>query len=142
MTELATDPTARRRAPRTPSRATSVTLWTLQILVGLFLVVASAAPKFWGDPYAIQIFDEIGAGQWFRYVTGAVELAGGLGLMIPRLAGPAAVGLMGFMVCAAYTQAVVLDQPTLVITPAIIFVIVALIAWGRRESIAAWLPAR
>lgn len=131
-------------APTAPtrSRAAHRALWTLQILLGVFLVVASAAPKFWGDPFAVQIFTEIGAGQWFRYFIGAVELAGGIGLMVPRLAGPAAVGLMALMVGAAYTQAVVLDAPAMVVTPAVIFVLAAVIAWGQRSSIAAWLPRR
>lgn len=131
-------------APTAPtrSRAAHRSLWALQILLGVFLVVASAAPKFWGDPFAVQIFTEIGAGQWFRYFIGAVELAGGIGLMVPRLAGPAAVGLMALMVGAAYTQAVVLDAPGMALTPAVIFVLSAVIAWGRRASIAAWLPGR
>jgi putative oxidoreductase len=131
-------------APTAPtrSRAAHRALWALQILLGVFLVVASAAPKFWGEPYAVQIFTEIGAGQWFRYFIGAVELAGGIGLMVPRLAGPAAVGLMTLMIGAAYTQAVVLDAPGMVLTPAVIFVLAAVIAWGRRASIAAWLPGR
>jgi putative oxidoreductase len=127
-------------APQTRSRAAHRALWVLQILLGVFFAVASAAPKFWGDPYAVQIFTEIGAGQWFRYFIGAVELAGGIGLMVPRLAGPAAVGLMALMIGAGYTQAVVLGQPAMVITPVIIFVLAAVVAWGRRASIEAWLP--
>jgi putative oxidoreductase len=129
-------------APTTRSRVAHRALWVLQILMGVFFIVASAAPKFWGDPYAVQIFTEIGAGQWFRYLIGAIELAGGIGLMVPRLAGPAAVGLMGLMIGAGYTQAVVLDAPTMVVTPVIIFVLAAVIAWGRRESITARIPGR
>jgi uncharacterized membrane protein YphA (DoxX/SURF4 family) len=125
----------------TSSRVAHRSLWVLQILMGVFFIVASAAPKFWGDPYAVQIFSEIGAGQWFRYLIGAIELAGGIGLMVPRLAGPAAVGFMGLMIGAGYTQAVVLDAPAMVVTPVILFVLAAIIAWGRRESIAAWVPA-
>jgi putative oxidoreductase len=129
-------------APTTRSRVAHRALWALQILMGVFFILASAAPKFWGDPYAVQIFTEIGAGQWFRYLIGAIELAGGIGLMVPRLAGPAAVGLMGLMIGAGYTQAVVLDAPAMVVTPVIFFVLAAVIAWGRRESIAAWIPGR
>jgi putative oxidoreductase len=127
-----------RPASRTGHRA----LWVLQILMGVFFVVASAAPKFVGDAYAVEIFVQIGAGDWFRYFVGAVELAGGIGLMVPRLAAPAAVGLMGLMIGAAVTQAVVLDAPAMVVSPIIFFVLVAVIAWGRRDSIAAWIPGR
>ncbi len=129
-------------APTTRPRVAHRALWVLQILLGVFFIVASAAPKFWGDPYAVQIFTEIGAGQWFRYLVGAIELAGGIGLMVPRLAGPAAVGLMGLMIGAGYTQAVVLGEPAMVTSPVIIFVLAAVVAWGRRESIAAWIPGR
>lgn len=117
-------------------------LWVLQILVGVFFVVASAAPKFLGDPYAVAIFDEIGAGQWFRYVVGVIELAGGIGLLVPRLAGAAAIGLMGLMVGAAYTQAVILGEPAMITTPAILFALCAVFAWVRRDRIADILPAR
>jgi putative oxidoreductase len=136
-----TNAAAHAYAP-TSSRAAHRALWVLQILIGVFFIVASAAPKFAGEAYAVQIFTEIGAGQWFRYLIGAIELAGGIGLMVPRLAGPAAVGLMGLMIGAGYTQAVVLDAPVMVTTPVILFVLAAVVAWGRRESIAAWIPGR
>lgn len=129
-------------ATRPTSRVGHRALWVLQILMGVFFVVASAAPKFIGDPYAVEIFTEIGAGQWFRYVVGALELAGGIGLMVPRLAGPAAVGLMALMIGAGYTQAVVLDAPAMLTSPAVFFVLAAVIAWGRRASITAWIPGR
>jgi uncharacterized membrane protein len=112
------------------------TVWALQILVGVFFVVASAAPKFFGDPYAIAIFDDIGAGQWFRYAIAVVELAGGIGLLVPRLSAAAAIGLMGLMVGAAYTQAVVLDAPAMVTTPAILFALCAVFAYARRGRLA------
>lgn len=92
--------TAAPAVSRPSSRVAHRALWVLQILLGVFFVVASAAPKFLGDPYAVAIFTEIGTGQWFRYVVGAIELAGGIGLMVPRLVGPAAVGLMALMVGA------------------------------------------
>jgi hypothetical protein len=36
----------------------------------------------------------------------------------------------------------VLDAPAFVLTPAVFFVLAAVIAWGRRDTIAAWLPER
>jgi putative oxidoreductase len=136
--------TASTAAPATHTRSRRVhrALWVLQIVMGVFFVVASAAPKFVGEAYAVEIFTQIGAGQWFRYLVGAIELAGGIGLMVPRLAGPAAVGLMGLMIGAGYTQAVVLDAPHMVTSPIIFFVLMAVIAYGRRDSITAWIPGR
>jgi uncharacterized membrane protein len=43
------------------------------------------------------MFATIGIGQWFRYVVGALELAGAVGVLIPRLSGLAALGLIGLM---------------------------------------------
>jgi putative oxidoreductase len=123
-------------ATSTPTRRRTVVLWTLQVLLALMFIVASAAPKFAGEAYAVAIFEQIGAGQWFRYVVGALELAGGVGLLVPRLAGLAALGLVGLMIGAGYTQVVVLQNPVFVITPIILGVLAAVVAWGRRDSIA------
>ena len=123
-------------APQARTLAMRRTLWTLQILIGLFFVVASAGPKLFGEAYAVEIFTQIGAGEWFRYFIGAVELAGGIGLLVPRLAGAAALGLVGLMVGAAYTQAFVLDNPAFVVTPVLLGIVTGFIAWARREEIA------
>lgn len=112
-------------------RGLDITLRVVQVLLGLFLVLASAVPKFYGDPYAVAIFAQIGAGQWLRYGTGVLELAGGIGLMIPRWAGLAALGLTGLMVGAVLTQAVVLGAPAMAIFPAVLGVVFVLIAWYR-----------
>ena len=49
------------------------------------------------------MFHQMGADDWFRYLVGTLELAGGIDLLIPRLAGLAALGLTGVMVGATYT---------------------------------------
>lgn len=116
-------------APR--GRAVAIALLVTQIVVGVFFVAASAAPKLFGQEYAVDMFDDIGAGQWLRYFVGVVELAGGIGLLIPRLSGLAAIGLVGLMIAAGYTQVVVLDNPVMVVAPIILGVVLGLIAWGR-----------
>ncbi|SDD07089.1 DoxX family protein [Glycomyces harbinensis] len=116
---------------RRPGRALNVTLWVLQILLAIFIIAASAAPKLIGHESAAEGFDLIGWGDWFMYAIGAVELAGGVGLLVPRLAGPAAIGLSLLMVGAAIFNATVLDYP--VYTPLILLVLFVFIAWGRRD---------
>lgn len=110
-------------------------LWTVQIVVGLFFVLASAAPKLFGEASAVEIFTQIGLGQWFRYLVGTLELLGGVGLLIRRSAGAAALGLVGLLVGAAYTQAFVLDGGALVVTPIVLGVLVGIVAWSRRREI-------
>lgn len=120
-----------------PERATPRfhrTLWGLQILLGVFLIVGSAGPKLVGEHYAVQTFQDMGAATWFRWFIGAVELAGGVGLLVPRLARAAAVGLSLLMIGAAITQAFILHGGALVATPLILLALFALIAWGRRRT--------
>ncbi|MEV5709122.1 DoxX family protein [Actinoallomurus sp. NPDC052274] len=131
---LATDTTATPRtiaASRTTGgRALSITLWTIQILLAAFLLIASAAPKFAGQRDAVETFAKIGWGQWFRYVTGVVEAAGAIGLLIPRLAAWAALGLIGLMIGAIITQVFVL-VPAFAALPAVFGVLFAVIARVR-----------
>ncbi|MGW4534881.1 DoxX family protein [Nocardia sp. NPDC004340] len=133
MTTIAATPTITVAAP---SKLRNRVLWTLQIVLGLFFVIASGLPKFVGQADAVRIYNEIGWGDWFRYLTGLVEVSGGLGLMIPRLSGPAAAGLSITMVCAAATQAFLLGAPSLAIFPLVLVGVFAWIAYERRASFA------
>ena len=113
--------------------AVHITLWVVQILLAAFLLIASAAPKFAGQRDAVDTFNQIGWGQWFRYFTGTCEAAGAIGLLIPRLATPAAIGLIGLMIGAVLTQLLVL-APAWALLPASYGVLFAIIAWYRRDG--------
>src|ERR1700686_2939390 len=39
--------------------------------------------KLAGVPVMVSLFDQVGVGQWFRYVTGIIELTAGIALLIP-----------------------------------------------------------
>lgn len=56
--------------------------WAMRLLLALVFGAAGAA-KLAGDPQMVQIFELIGIGQWFRYVTGMVEVAGAMFLLVP-----------------------------------------------------------
>ncbi|GAA5059858.1 DoxX family protein [Nocardia callitridis] len=122
-------------AAASPSKTRNRVLWVLQIVFGLFFIFVSALPKLFGVQSAVDSFDDIGFGQWFRYVTGIVELAGGIGLLVPRLSGLAAAGLSITTVLAAATQAFLLDAPGLAPFPLILAVLFAWIAYERRDTI-------
>jgi putative oxidoreductase len=81
---------------------------------------------------AAEGFDTIGWGDWFMYFVGALEVAGGIGLFIPRVSGLAATGLGLLMIGAAIFNATMLDFP--VVTPLILLVLFAGIAWIRRNQ--------
>lgn len=57
-------------------------VWGIRILLALAFAAAGGA-KLAGVPQMVQVFDAIGFGQWFRYVTGVVEVAGALLLLLP-----------------------------------------------------------
>lgn len=58
--------------------------WVLRLAVA-FVFVSCGLEKFGIGPGQewIRIFAKIGLGDWFRYLTGAMEVAGGLLLVIP-----------------------------------------------------------
>jgi putative oxidoreductase len=124
-------------APARPRSRARVALYVLQVLLGLFMAVGSGAPKLFGEATAVQTFDAIGAGDWFRYAIGALEVAGGIGLMIPVLAGLAAACLVALMIGAALFQVLVIGMAEYVYTPIILGVLFGLIAWVRRHEIRA-----
>lgn len=108
-------------------------LWGAQILLAAFLLIGSGLPKLVGQADAVETFELIGWGQWFRYVTGVVEVAGAIALVIPRLAGSAAAGLIGLMAGAIVTQILVLE-PAWSAMPAAFAVVFAMVAWDRRAE--------
>lgn len=121
--------------PTARGRAVSITFVVLRVLVALMFIVGSAGPKFFGEAYAVETFTKIGAGQWLRYLVGFFELAGGVGLLVPMLVVPAAIGLVALMIGAGFTQVVILDNPVFVIMPVILGVLCGLIAWHYRASL-------
>lgn len=109
----------------------NVALWTLQIAVAA-VFVASTVPKVAGVPMAVQMFDALGFGQWFRYFTALLELGGAALLLVPALAGIGALVLATVMVGAILAHTLVLGGSAV---PAIVLLAATLtIAWFRRAQ--------
>ena len=134
-------PTARVTAARLairaakPRRLTSMLLWAAQIPLAV-LFIAFGVAKLTGAQ--VQEFSLIGAGQWMRYLVGAAELAGGIGLLTPWLAGLAAAGLAAEMAGATVVNATVLHNTTygsMVWVTLPLCAAFALLAYGRRQQI-------
>lgn len=113
----------------------NVALWILQVLLAAYFVYSGYL--LFGDDF-VKKFDEIGFGQWLRYVTGVLEIAGALGLLIPRLCGPAALGLVCVMIGASGTELFLLAKGDAQL-PLILLVLSAVVAFFRRDTITALL---
>ncbi len=123
----------------TSPRWRTYTVWGLQILLALAFLAAGLF-KLMGAAPMVQIFDQIGIGQWFRIVTALVEIAGAVGLMVPGFAGPAGLWLGFEMICAIITHFAVLHTNP---APAVfLFVLCAVIAYLRRQQMTAVLGLR
>lgn len=113
-------------------RPGAVALWAMQVLLAAQFVMASL-PKLSGDAVMIDLFEVVGVGQWLRIVVGVLELAGAIGLLIPRLCGLAALGLSCLMVGAALTNVVVLGASPAI--PLGYLLVAAVIVRFRRSSV-------
>jgi hypothetical protein len=58
-------------------------------------------------------------GKWFRYFTRILELFGGVGLLEPRGASPAAISLGGIMIGAVRTHLLVVGGSAMLAIPPI-----------------------
>lgn len=115
-----------------PSKTTGYFLWGLQILAALAFGAAGSF-KLIGAPQMVAIFDQIGIGQWFRYVTGIVEVGSALALLSPRTAPFGADLLAVTMVFAVLTHLFVIGGSPV---PAIVlFAVTAAIVWLRRHQL-------
>jgi putative oxidoreductase len=119
-------------SPVRRSRSGRISLWALQIaLAGMFLLAGS--PKLLGDPAMVGLFDAIGIGQWFRYLTGLIEVGSALALLVPSFAVFGALALVPTMVGAVATHLFIVGgSPAL---PAILLVASAVVVWARRQQL-------
>ncbi len=124
--------------PSTRRRAGRVALWVLQIAIAAALLGAGVS-KLAGTAEMVQLFDDVGIGQWFRYVTGALELSGALLLLVPALAGLGALLLAGVMAGATLADLFVLHRGP----SALPFLVgLLIVVWVRRAEIGALVGRR
>jgi putative oxidoreductase len=113
----------------------SIGIWVLQGIVATAFFAAGAA-KLAGAAYMVQLFEQIGLGQWFRYVTGVVEVVGALALIAPGLVWFGGLWLGGTMFFAVLSHVFVLHTSPV---PAIVLgVLNALIVYLRRDELASF----
>jgi putative oxidoreductase len=120
------------------SRAGLIALWGLQIgLATLFLFAGGS--KLAAAPAMVALFDAIGVGQWFRYVTGLIEVVSAVALLVPALAPFGALLLASTMVGAIATHLFIVGgSPAL---PAVLLLGLFVVVWARRDRLSATLSS-
>jgi uncharacterized membrane protein YphA (DoxX/SURF4 family) len=107
--------------------------WLLLVLTVLvaFAFLAAGSTKLLSLPFQIENFERWGYPQWFRYVTGAVEVGAAVLLLLPRTRFWGALVLCATMLGAIFTHIQAHEAPRAI--PACVFLtLCTLFAWRAR----------
>ena len=139
MTTLSSTSISASQTPAIPhrsgarGRAALVALWLTQIALAAMFTFAGGL-KLTGAPEMVGLFDAIGVGQWFRYVTGSIEIVSAVALLVPAWAAFGALLLIPTMIGAVATHLFIVGGSAV---PATVLLIGSLaIAWARRDQLA------
>jgi putative oxidoreductase len=113
---------------RIPNRVGVLTAWLLRIAVAVAFI-GFGVGKF-RDPFWVRFFARVGVGQWFRYVTGIIEIGGGVLVVVPGLT---LVGL-ALLACTMAGAAIVwlaFGEPGNAAIPAIVLGMRVAIGWSE-----------
>src|SRR5258705_9876040 len=128
MAQVCTEGT--QSASGSTGKSVNIVLWVLQIAAaGMFLMVGFL--KLSGDAQLVGLFEAIGLGQWFRYLTGTLEVVGAILLLIPRTSGLGALLLAVVMVGAVVTHLFIVGGSPLMAI--VLLIVTGIVAWGRRQ---------
>ena len=132
-------PSLTQASPVRHGRTGRIALWAVQIaLAGMFLLAGSS--KLLSAPAMVGLFDAIGIGQWFRYVTGSIEVVSAVALLVPAWAAFGALLLIPTMAGAVITHLFIVGASPV---PATVLLIGSLaVAWARRDQLASVLSRR
>ena len=140
MTTLLSTSITANPTPAIPrGRVALVALWLTQIALSAMFVFVGGL-KLTGAPEMVALFDAIGIGQWFRYVTGSIEVVSAVALLVPAWAAFGALLLIPTMVGAVVTHLFIVGGSAV---PATVLLIGSLsIAWARRDQLASVFSRR
>ena len=117
------DPTAESEAM---PKAFDFAAWLPRVGVAMFFIAIVGLDKMSTNPRGpwVKTFEEIGFGQWLRYVTGALQIAGGVLFLIPRAMTFGAILLGGTMLGAVAAHVFILHTPGSAVLPGGLFVLI------------------
>jgi putative oxidoreductase len=116
---------------RPRGRASLIALWLTQVALAVMFLMAGGS-KLAGVPAMVSLFGALGLGQWFRYVTGVIEITSGIALLIPSTALFGAMLLIPTMLGAAAANLFLGQSPAV---PLVLLLVAAAVAWTRRNQL-------
>jgi uncharacterized membrane protein YphA (DoxX/SURF4 family) len=116
------------------SRSRIIILWTLRVLTAALFLFASVM-KLTGQPMMVEEFATIGLGQWFLYFTGALEMIGGIAILLPSVSIFGALLLLAVDVGALVVQIGILHGDW--IHTIVIGAIIATVIYLQRDRLGA-----
>jgi putative oxidoreductase len=102
-----------------------------ELALGMLFVIAGLV-KLSGIALMVDLFAILGFGQWLRYATALVEIAGGVLLIAGRMEYLAALALAMIMVGATAASVIVFNRSP--IPPALTLIALVVLAWKRHPS--------
>src|ERR1700681_1190837 len=106
-------------------------VWGVRVLLALAFGAAGAA-KLVGVQQLVELFGAVGFGQWFRYLTGAVEVVGAVLMLLPSAGFLGGLLLTVTMVGAVATHLVLIGGNP---APALVLgLLSAFVAWRQRPA--------
>jgi len=67
------------------SKNQNIASWVVRVIAAvIFLFPVGAIPKLMGDPYAVELFNQLGAGDAGRYGVASMELLAAILLIVPK----------------------------------------------------------
>ena len=133
--------TARGHLPdvgTTPGKGLNVTLWFVQALLALTFLAAGSG-KLMGRSDMVALFTAVGIGQWFRYVTGILELTGAVLIVVPKTRSIGAALLVPIMLGAIATNIML---HITVIPPLVPLLLSSFVVWDGVASSRSSFPHR
>ena len=94
------------------------------------MFVNASGAKLMGTPDFVALFTAVGVGQWFRYVTGILELTGAVLILVPKTRRSGDALLATIMLGALTAHLFILHVPPT--TPGVLCLMSGFVVWGRR----------
>src|ERR1700751_3549420 len=118
-------------------RSGVIALWVVQIaLAGMFLLAGGS--KLLGAPAMVALFNTIGIGQWFRYLTGFIEVGAAIALLVPPIAVYGALALVPALIGGVAAENFIVGE--FAGPPAVLLLGAVGVVWARRHELLGALP--